>query len=143
MTWVVASAHGFMVPLCQIHSGYCMSVARDSVEQAFCLIAGGGRGGEQEREWGIGNRERQRGSLSVARRADWVAENYTDKPHWQSPFPIPALAPPTATSTNNPIGGAGRTWCARAWSRWTAAARRDRKGVGLGRRWSVRVDHGG
>src|SRR3546814_11855262 len=101
-----------------------MSVARDSVEQAFCLIAGGGRGGEQEREWGIGNRERQRGSLSVARRADWVAENYTDKPHWHSPFPIPALAPPTARSTNIPCGGAGRTWCARAWSRWTASARR-------------------
>src|SRR3546814_20292346 len=29
MTWVVASAHGLMVPLCQIHSGYCMSATRD------------------------------------------------------------------------------------------------------------------
>src|SRR3546814_13121184 len=29
MTWVVASAHGLMVPLCQIHSGYCMSAPRD------------------------------------------------------------------------------------------------------------------
>src|SRR3546814_18834505 len=77
MTWVVASAHGLMVPLCQIHSGYCVSVARDSVEQAFCLIAGGGRGGEQEREWGIGAWERQRGSLAVARREDWAAETYT------------------------------------------------------------------
>src|SRR3546814_13310941 len=115
MTWVITSAHGLMVPLCQIHSGYCMSVARDSVEQAFCLIAGGGRGGEQEREWGIGNRERQRGSLSVARRADWVAENYTDKPHWHSHFPIPVLAPPTA----------------------------DRKNDGWGKRVPVGDDHGG
>src|SRR5690606_9920317 len=107
MTCVVASAHGLMVPLCQIRSGYCMAAARDSMEQVFCPITGGwaawlerhaaaalvgaasaaSRAAGQERAWGIGNRECRCDAtlLFLATQPSWQNRN---RSHYRSLFPI-------------------------------------------------------